>query len=151
MNTRSKLLQITTSVTLILFILYPVQSQISKRLFGSIYFDIALTVDKNIVFAPFHDFKIELLEYPIKAEVKDKKSTSTKIRTTYPDSNGYFSFKDVPDGKYKLQISRFLVDKTGLVNKIIKEESITVKYNEKGRYRIAPIAIYISTPPPDNH
>ena len=121
------------------------QAQEANRLFGKIYFNTTLA-DKSNVVTPYRDLKIEILQ--VIAEPGDTEIKSQKILfTTYPDSNGFFTFKNVPESNYLLRISHFKVGENGLIDEIIQEIPIQIKYDANGKARLNPIGIDIFTVP----
>lgn len=129
-------------ITLIFIISGIAQTQAANRLFGKIYFNITsfniTSTDSNSIIIPYRDFKIEILE------VTENQAESAKILfTTYSDSNGYFTFKDIPENRYILRISHFKMDEKWLIDEIVSEKPINISYNSTGKAWIKPIGIDI--------
>jgi hypothetical protein len=134
-------------IIIVIFIIFGyLQAQEEKRLYGNIYFDITAMSGTNKTIMSYRDFKIEILEVPKK--VSKNKEDQKVLFTTYPDSNGYFTFKDVPAGKYMLRILYISIDKdgfikTGFIYEEILSKKIEVDYNGRERQRLKPISIEI--------
>jgi hypothetical protein len=117
---------------------YPLclQGQEPTRLYGRLQFDAAAGGDRIVI--PIKDFKIEIFEREFR---KGKKP----LAGTYPDNNGYFVFKDIPEGWHTLVVSRHLVGREGLVDEKIEQRKIHVRYNPGGRQRLHDIRLLVLT------
>jgi hypothetical protein len=121
--------------------LYPANQ---KRVYGKIQIkSITTTISRVII--PLRDFKIELLRSIMNQSKKKAKKTPKTVCATHPDIFGNFSFKDIPEGQYKLRIShiRFLTNR--YVDQKITETEVNIKYDRKGRYWLHTIELITHT------
>ncbi len=110
-----------------------------KFLHGNIFFDADAANTASSINVSYSYFKIEIIE--IAAGAVEAGKPPKVLYTTYPDSSGYFTFTDVPEGKYRLRISITALRDGGLIDEQIQESDLTVGYDENGKQRILPIRI----------
>jgi hypothetical protein len=116
-----------------------VEGQQPRILYGKILLDLNSPNIINNIAVSYSYFKIEIVE--IAAENAGPVNPGKVLYTTYPDNRGYFTFKDVPENRYRIQISLKAVRNGQLVDEKIYENQLDVRYDQRGKHRMATILI----------
>lgn len=139
MNGHVKNFQVIFLIISVIFISRSTQAQIVNKLYGDIVYKIINQPNEKGLIISLRDFNVQLLD--ISADSDKKEKVGTVLFTTYPDSNGIYVFKEVPEKTYYLRISYDPPMQMGTKKEIVHEKKIKVKYNHKGKMRIHTVEV----------
>jgi len=141
MNKCMRIILVVTLTNLIFINLSFGEEQRHKLLYGELTFSDAPPFSRRVII-PISNFKVELFRVFDDTKKKEEK-LEKPLFTTYPGSNGYYTFRDVSEGEYNLRISYVKYMGKEYLDDIVVEKKINVRYNQKGRMRVFPIELIV--------
>ena len=142
MNSRMKAIAFNLLILLIVFVPFSVNAQTAgtKRLYGKIVISgSGQPPSSQRIVVPLRYMKVEIVEISQEHE-KSRKSKKPKA-VTYPDMNGNFVFRDIPEMNYYIQVSREGLEGGKYVDYKVYQNKISVRYNNIGQQRLRPITL----------